>query len=148
MLWAWPQWGHFGERGAGPKPGSSNWLTLLGTLSLTLPESPRPQTHTGCVHCRSALCTPTPQLREQTDQALQPDQPPSTASGWKSMETHSPSRHHCQETGVEQPPKPVGHPHLSENEVGARSGKAQRGQSKGLGEVPFQSRKTQALRRS
>lgn len=37
----------------------------------------------GCVHHRSALCTPMPQLREQTDQALQSDQLPSTGSGRK-----------------------------------------------------------------
>lgn len=57
-----------------------------------------PHTHTGCVHCRSELCTPTPQVRVQMDQELQPDQPPSTASGWESTGTHTPFRHHCQDT--------------------------------------------------
>lgn len=69
-------------------------LTLLRAPRPTHPCCPQTRTHTGCVHCRSALCTPTPQLREQMDQGLQPDQPPSTASGRKPTGTHSPFRHH------------------------------------------------------
>lgn len=104
----------------------------------TVPPAPgpRPHTHAGCVHCRSALCTPTPQLREHRDQALQPDQPPSTASGRKPTGTHSPFRHHCGDTRrCGSHPGPPGVLSLL-TAVAGRAGEAQGAAAAGRG-APF-----------